>query len=104
MAKTKKKLSSRGLRVVLFGTPGSGKSSLLGALWQASQTQETVLGGRIDDPSGGLEELHDFVYDQQPEQNDVDLAMYPISLEANGKGAGRFEATLIDCDGELASD
>jgi hypothetical protein len=30
--------------------------------------------------------------------------MYPISLEANGTGGESLQATLIDCDGELARD
>jgi GTPase SAR1 family protein len=96
-----KKLSSRGLRVVLFGTPGSGKSSLLGALWQAAQSQEALLGGKIDDASGGLAELHNYVYEQKPEGNDDDLALYPISVSNNGQS---LDATLIDCDGEVAQE
>lgn len=103
MAAKKAKVSGKGLRVLLFGTPGSGKSSLLGALWQAAQTQEDALGGTINDPSGGLAELHDVVYAKEPEdENDDDLAQYPISLE-NGSGEA-LEATLIDCDGELAQE
>src|SRR5579872_5060628 len=45
------------LRVVLFGMPDAGKSSLLGALGQAAQTQEHVLNGHLTDLSRGLADM-----------------------------------------------
>ncbi len=98
----KNHLNARGLRILVFGTPGSGKSSLLGALWQAAQSQETVLGGKISNPTGGLEKLHEAVYNQKPYQTDEDMTGYPVSLEpAEGD---TIDAVLIDTDGKIAEE
>ena len=50
------------LRLVLFGLPGAGKSSLLGALAQAAESQPHLLDGRIADPSPNLADLRRSVY------------------------------------------
>ena len=42
-------ISADALRIVLFGLPHAGKSSLLGALAQAGQTQENLLPGHLTD-------------------------------------------------------
>ena len=36
-------------RIVFLGLPDSGKSALLGALAQASETQDKLLGSRLTD-------------------------------------------------------
>src|SRR5579864_9200793 len=51
------------VRIVLFGMPDAGKSSLLGALAQAAQTQEHLLNGHLTDLSQGLAELQRRLYD-----------------------------------------
>ena len=71
---SKNNLHGRGLRILLFGMPGSGKTSLLGALWQAGQSQEPILGSKISNPSGGLAELHEAVYGHQPAKPAGELA------------------------------
>jgi len=93
---------SKGLNIIVFGMPGAGKSALLGALWQASQSQPAVLGGTLADASGGLAELHGALYAQQPAQSAGKLAGYSVALDtANG---APLEATLVDCDGAIAED
>src|SRR5437867_13364665 len=69
------------LRLVLFGMPAAGKSSLLGALAQAAQTQEHILNGRLVDRSQGLIELQRRLYEEQPRETLEEVAPYPISLE-----------------------
>lgn len=98
----KNHLHARGLRILMFGTTGSGKTSLLGALWQAAQSQEAVLGGKISNPTGGLEKLHEHVYSQQPYETDEDMTGYPVSLEPT-KG-DTIDAVLIDTDGRIAEE
>ncbi|HMC88204.1 MAG TPA: hypothetical protein VKI17_01590, partial [Gemmataceae bacterium] len=93
------------LRLVVFGMPAAGKSSLLGALAQAAKTQEQALNGHLIDHSGGLAELQRRVYEGQPRETLEELVAYPVALES-GKDAGqsRIEAVLIDCDGRVAQD
>jgi hypothetical protein len=94
------------LRLVLFGMPDAGKSSLLGALAQAAQTQEHVLNGRLTDTGRGLAELRQRVYDGTPRQTLEELLPFPVTFEAftGAGGPRRFEAVLYDCDGRAAND
>src|SRR5947209_1241634 len=92
------------LRVVLFGMPDAGKSSLLGALAQAAQTQEHVLNGRLIDKSQRLLELQRRLYEDRPRETLEEVAPYDVTLEPfDGKG-GAVQATLIDCDGRVANE
>src|SRR5437870_11526601 len=93
------------LRLVVFGMPAAGKSSLLGALAQAAKTQEQALNGHLLDLSGGLAELQRRVYEGQPRETLEEVLPYPVVVES-GKDAGqpRIEAVLIDCDGRVAQD
>src|SRR5436190_1078247 len=87
------------LRIVLFGMPDAGKSSLLGALAQAAQTQEHVLNGHLSDLSGGLGELQRRLYEERPRETLEEVVPYPIRFEPfsadDPKGRPRFEAILV---------
>src|SRR5437764_12021950 len=91
------------VRVVLFGMPDAGKSSLLGALAQAAQSQERALGGRLIDLSSGLSELQRRVYDERPRETLEEIVPYPVALDplagAKPDPDRRESAVLVDCDG-----
>jgi hypothetical protein len=96
------------LRVVLFGMPDAGKSSLLGALAQAAQTQERDLGGRLTDLSRGLGELQHRLYEERPRETLQEIVPYPVAFEPldgpKPDPSRREEAVLVDCDGRTAND
>src|SRR5437764_938439 len=100
--------SRSALHVVLFGMPEAGKSSLLGALVQAAQTQEHILGGRLIDRSQRLLELQRRLYEDRPRETLEEVVPFPISLEPftaqpDQTAAGATDAVLVDCDGRVAS-
>ena len=98
------------LRIVLFGMPAAGKTSLLGALAQAAQTQEYLLHGRLGDRTQGLAELRQRVYEESPRRTAEEVAPYPVEFEpfpedGQPPPAGpHLDAVLIDCDGRVAND
>jgi GTPase SAR1 family protein len=96
------------VRIVLFGMPAAGKTSLLGALAQAAQTQEYLLHGRIEDQTHGLEALQHQLYDEQPRRTVEEVVPYEIDFEpfyADGSmPAQHIDAVLIDSDGRVAND
>jgi hypothetical protein len=97
------------LRVVLFGMPDAGKSSLLGALAQAAHTQERALHGRLADPSHGLDDLRRRLYDERPRETLEEIVPYPVTYEPFEAGVklrpeSAVKATLIDCDGRVANE
>src|SRR5688500_14813807 len=96
------------LRIVLFGMPDAGKSSLLGALAQAAQTQERALGGRLTDQTNGLAELQRRVYEERPRETLEEIIPYPIAFDpfdgTRPDHDRRAEAVLYDCDGRVAND
>jgi hypothetical protein len=100
--------SGPALRVVVFGMPEAGKSSLLGALEQAAQTQADVLNVRLLDPSGGLAELQKRLYEGRPRETLEEVAPYPVVLAPLKGPADEAEppltAELIDCNGRVAND
>lgn len=101
-------LTPKMLRVVLFGMPDAGKSSLLGALAQSAQTQERELEFRLTDRSEMLGELQRRVYEDDPRQTQAETVLYPISFEpfrdSRPDLSQRGEAVLIDCDGRIAAE
>lgn len=100
--------AARGLRIVLFGMPAAGKSSLLGALAQSAQTQGHALHGQLIDHTKGLAELKRQVYEDRSRETLEEVVLYPVTLEplpnAEGPAAGPVEATLVDCDGRVANE
>src|SRR5262249_37997652 len=99
--------AAEGLHIVLFGLPGAGKSSLLGALAQAAQSQEHLLNGRLRDLSYGLDELRVRLYDASPQPTAEEVVPYPITFEPFDD-AGHVEepvrAVVLDCDGRVANE
>jgi hypothetical protein len=92
-----------GLRLVLFGLPGAGKSSLLGALGEAGQTQEHLLHGRLNDISHGLATLRVRLYDEAPQPTVEEVVPCPVAFEPFDHAApGPTSAVLLDCDGRVA--
>jgi len=94
------------LRIVLFGMPDAGKSSLLGALAQAAQVQEPVLDGHLNDLSKGLIELQRRLYEDRPRETLEEVTPYPVVIEPLPAGSASVAraAVLMDCDGRVAND
>ncbi len=90
------------LRVVLFGMPDAGKSSLLGALAQAAESQERILHGHLVDLSHGLGELRDRVYQDRQRETQEEIVPYPVRFSPFGEPSR--PAVLFDCDGRAAND
>lgn len=98
-------VSADALRLVLFGMPQAGKSSLLGALAQAAESQPERLHGRLLDLSHGLSELRHRLYEGHAEQTAEEVVPYPVRVEsAAGAAAERLDAVLVDCDGRVANE
>ena len=99
----------RSLRIVLFGMPDAGKSSLLGALAQAARMQEHILNGQLIDKSQRLLELQRRLYEDRPRETLEEVAPYDVLLQPyGGKGGAALPpavpATLVDCDGRVANE
>ncbi|MBO0700026.1 MAG: GTPase domain-containing protein [Zavarzinella sp.] len=90
------------VRLVLFGMPDAGKSSLLGALAQAAHTQGRALHGRLTDVTHGLGELRNRVYDDRQRETLEEIVPYPVVFDPYG--ATPEPAVLYDCDGRAAND
>ena len=92
------------LRIVLFGMPDSGKSSLLAALVQAEHEQEESFNGKLNDLSGGLTQLHNQLYKNQPANSpNEEVTAYPVEFVPILEGEQTIPAVLYDCDGRQAN-
>jgi GTPase SAR1 family protein len=89
------------LRLVLFGLPGAGKSSLLGALAQAAESHPHLLDGHIADPSPNLADLRRTVYQHGSPDPGHEIVSYSFDYEPAGKTAP-LGAVVLDCDGRAA--
>lgn len=92
-------------RILLFGHPGSGKSSLLGALQRAGETQGEHLGAEVLDPSGRLPKIREYIYTGTSfERTHTELVTYELRLKPWRVGARPPGSVVIhDCDGNAAS-
>ena len=92
-------------RLLLFGSPGAGKSSLLGALAQASEKGTPALKGQLVEKSTALAQVQKSTYDGKPAptqaMEEYNIRLAPVDGEANGM-TGVAEATLLDCSGQEA--
>src|SRR5262245_37506172 len=96
-------MKTQGLRIVLFGMPGAGKTSLIGALAQASETQANLLGGKLDDASDqALDEVQKQTYENKLQPNAAELEGHSISFQPAADGA--LQATMIDASGLASQD
>jgi hypothetical protein len=89
--------------------PDAGKSSLLGALLQAGQTQEHLLNGHLTDLSSGLTELQHRLYEGTARETLEEVVPYPVAFKSFGKtpateSDGQVQAILVDCDGRVANE
>src|SRR5262245_16646505 len=90
------------VRLVLFGMPDAGKSSLLGALSQAAHTQGRALHGHLTDLSHGLGELRNRLYEDRQVETQQEIVPYPVRFAPYGSAG--YPAVLYDCDGRAAND
>ncbi|HZZ82401.1 MAG TPA: hypothetical protein VFE62_28135 [Gemmataceae bacterium] len=87
-------------RLLLIGTPGAGKTSLLGALAQAAATQSPILKGQLADPDGAWERVQKNTY---AGKTTVDGAeSYTLYLQSTQNGRHPVEASIADPDGTAA--
>src|SRR5437763_4162322 len=80
-APSRVRIPSGALKIVVFGMPDAGKTSLLGALAQAAETQENVLGGTLKDTSGTLSDLRRQVYEARPPRPPAEVIPYPLAFQ-----------------------
>ena len=90
------------LRLVLFGMSDAGKSSLLGALAQAAETQGRALHGHLNDPTHGLDELRKKLYEDRPTETQQEIVPYSVRFSPYGQPS--VPAVLYDCDGKAANE
>lgn len=95
-------LEAAAVRIVLFGMPDAGKSSLLGALAQAAHTQGRALHGHLTDLSHGLGELRNKLYEDRQTETQQEIVPYPVRFAPYGRPAIPF--TVYDCDGRAANE
>lgn len=98
------------LRIVLFGVPKAGKTSLLAALGQIQKENPDLLQGELIDKQQGLERERELVYEQGAPRTEEEVLPVPIEFKPVAKKGQRrresypVEANLIDCDGHIAAE
>jgi G3E family GTPase len=90
-------------RLLLFGTPGAGKTSLLGALAQAAATQGALLKGQLADPAGDWERLQKNTYAGTASPTE-ESESYDLRLQPSDNGAIPIEAVVTDPSGKSAQE
>src|SRR5438552_9218874 len=93
--------------VLLFGHSGAGKSSVLGALLKAAESEGRALRGEVLDPSGRLASIRDTIYSgAELERSDTELTSYVVNLRAfghHGDTLAEPESIVVnDCSGKAA--
>jgi hypothetical protein len=96
------------LRIVLFGMPDAGKTSLLGALAQAAEMQPHSLHAHLVDPTHALEKLRQELYEGRLTRTTEEVVPYLITLEpfaakSDGPQPPPVQVVLVDCDGQTAN-
>ncbi|MSQ95907.1 MAG: hypothetical protein EXR98_15325 [Gemmataceae bacterium] len=87
-------------RLLLFGTPGAGKSALLGALVQAAP----ALKAEVADKRGELEELKNSTYaDTIAPTNAIDSYDLHVKPENRASAWAAHRLTVLDCSGKTAA-
>jgi GTPase SAR1 family protein len=90
------------VRIVIFGPPQAGKTSLLGALARISANRQEFPYGILLDRSQRLAALAEQVYAGSPKETLEEIVGYPVAWQAAGSRQPT-EALLIDCDGRIAN-
>lgn len=88
--------------VLLLGLPGSGKTSLVGALGRAVEIQERSLGNRINDLTQQLRRLRDQLYapGNPIVANYTSVSPLQVQPFKDGKPdpSQQFHVIIVDCD------
>ncbi len=88
-------------RILLFGTPGAGKSALLGALVQAAP----ALKAAVADKRGELEELKNSTYADTIAPTTNALESYDVNVKPDSRASAwaSHRLTVLDCSGKTAA-
>lgn len=91
------------LRLVMFGLPSSGKSSLLGSLVQAGELHDPVLNARLVEPSPGLLDLREKLSKNHLDANVEEVTPHTLKLEPLPKGSP-VVVEVVDSSGKAAAE
>src|SRR5262245_66483276 len=91
-------VGKRALRIVLFGRPGAGKSSLLAALTQAAQ--DNAAPWALTDVGSGLARLRQQLAEAAPQP--TGSQSYPVIFQDRAANGDTSEVLLLDADGSAA--
>jgi hypothetical protein len=103
VVKPSKPTAEAPLRLVLFGRPGSGKSSLVGALARAAQSQQTQLGGQFVSLAEGFTRLQKHQEANRIPPTGEEIVAYPAAFQARGQEQAQL-VEILDCDGRTANE